>query len=115
MLTRHALGRRIARARKRAGLTQEQLATALGLERTAITRIELGAQGLDTLQLTAIAETLGCSPMVFFELEDEGSVEVLLRAPEAGRSDVQRWLQWLESLIRDYEALRNIAPGRPVR
>jgi DNA-binding XRE family transcriptional regulator len=55
MTTRMLLGQRIAEERKRAGLTQAQLAVAVGLERTAITRMEQGRQDVDTLQLAAIA------------------------------------------------------------
>ena len=108
MLTRVALGRRIAQERKRAGLTQEQLAAALGLERTAVTRIEQGSQGLDTLQLSAIAEALGRPPMVFFEAQDE-PLELLLRTPEARRAEVRDWVEWLDGFVRDYEFLRGLA------
>ena len=108
MLTREVLGRRIAQERKRAGLTQEQLAAALGLERTAVTRIEQGSQGLDTLQLSAIAEALGRPPIAFFEAEDE-PLELLLRAPEARRAEVRDWLDWLGEFLRDYEFLRGLA------
>jgi transcriptional regulator with XRE-family HTH domain len=107
VLTREALGERIAQERKRAGLTQEQLAAALGLERTAVTRIEQGSQGLETLQLSAIADALGRPPMVFFEPEDQ-SLELLLHAPEARGSEVRHWLQWLDGFVRDYEFLRSL-------
>jgi transcriptional regulator with XRE-family HTH domain len=113
MLTREALGQRIAQERKRAGLTQEQLAAALALERTAVTRIEQGTQGLDTLQLSAIAEALGRPPIVFFEPEDE-PLELLLRAPEARRSEVRDWLEWLDAFVRDYEFLRSLSTEEAV-
>ena len=105
MLTREELGRRIARERQRAGLTQEQLASALGLERTAITRIEQGRQGIDTLQLNAIAQTVGRPPAIFFESDEEQSLEILLRAPDARREDVRQHLDWLTEFVRDYEFL----------
>lgn len=108
MLTRERLGQRIAEERKRAGLTQKQLATALGLERTAITRIEQGQQGVDTLQLTAIADTLGVLPAAFFEPVEEQPLEVLLRAPGTGGEEVLPYLEWLEAFLRDYEFLREI-------
>lgn len=105
MVTRETLGRQIARERKRAGLTQEQLATALGLERTAISRIEQGRQGLDTLQLAAIAEVLGRSPLVFFEQDEAQTLEVLPRMMEAQREELRPHLEWLDEFLRDYEFL----------
>lgn len=109
MLTREVLGQRIADQRKRVGLTQEQLAVALGLERTAVTRIEQGKQGLDTLQLSAIADALGCPPLVFFDPAEGRDLAVLMRAPEAAARDIQRHLQWLDAFARDYEFLLRLS------
>ncbi len=113
MMTREMLGRRIAEERKKAGLTQDQLATAIGMERTAISRIEQGRQGLDTLQLTAIADALGKPPRVFFETADEEPLRVLLRAPEAGHEDVRPHLEWLRDFIGDYEFLLQLTREVP--
>jgi len=52
------LGQRIASARKAAGLTQEFLAEELGLDRSAVSRLESGDRQLDTLELSRIAEIL---------------------------------------------------------
>lgn len=52
------LGRRLAEARKDMRLTQQELAAAVGLERTAITKIESGQRGVDALELTRLAEKL---------------------------------------------------------
>ncbi len=109
MLTREVLGQRIAETRKKVGFSQEQLAVAIGLERTAITRIEKGQQGLDTLQLSAIAEALGCSPLVFLTESSEQPIEVLLRAPDAEREDVRSYLRWIDEFVRDYEFLHDLA------
>lgn len=105
MLTRESLGKRIAEERKRAGLTQGQLAVAVGLERTAITRIEQGRQGVDTLQLSAIADALGKPPAAFFESSEEQPLEVLLRAADASDPGVHQHLEWLSTFVRDYEFL----------
>ena len=50
------IGARLAVARKAAGLTQEDLASAVGLDRTAVTKIEAGVRSLDALELARIAE-----------------------------------------------------------
>jgi transcriptional regulator with XRE-family HTH domain len=112
MLTRDELGRRIAEERRRAGVTQDELARALGLERTAVTRIEQGRQGVDSLQLSVIADTLGRPPAVFFEPASEEPLAVLLRAPDARRDDVRHQIAWLDAFVRDYEFLRRVLPER---
>lgn len=52
-------------ARKKAGLTQEQLATALGLKRAVISKYETGQIEPSISQLEKIADILGIS---FFDL-----------------------------------------------
>ena len=52
------LGARIAEARKVAQLSQAELATAVKLDRTAITKLESGERKLDSLELVRIAGVL---------------------------------------------------------
>ncbi|MDU0291402.1 XRE family transcriptional regulator [Saccharothrix longispora] len=52
------LGGRIAEARSRAGLTQQQLASAVSLGRPALNKIENGLQRVSALQLARIADEL---------------------------------------------------------
>jgi transcriptional regulator with XRE-family HTH domain len=59
------LGSRLAQAREDAGMTQEGLAQAVGLDRTAITRLEKGQRKLSAPELVAIAKTVG-RPLAFF-------------------------------------------------
>lgn len=54
-----ALGSRVAQARQRAGLTQEDLARSAGLERSAIAKIEVGARRVTALELARIAMAAG--------------------------------------------------------
>jgi transcriptional regulator with XRE-family HTH domain len=117
MLTREELGRRIAEARRCAGMTQEVLAREIGLDRTAVTRIEQGKQGVDSLQLSRIAAAVNRPPGTFFELGAEETEEALLRAAGVRSDDVRRQLEWLESFVRDYEFLRRLAsaPGSNAR
>lgn len=112
-LTREALGARIAAERERAELTQLQLAEAIGLERSAISRIEQGRQGVDSLQLAALAEALGRPPAALLGAEEEQPMEVLRRAPRAQRDDVARQLRWLEAFVRDYTFLSKLEAKRP--
>jgi DNA-binding XRE family transcriptional regulator len=55
---RGAMGRRIRRLRKRAGMTQEQLATAASIGRVTLVRIENGEQSPRFETLTALADAL---------------------------------------------------------
>jgi len=53
------LGQRIAEARGRAGLTQEQLASNASLDRSTLAKIEAGSRRVSALELATIAESLG--------------------------------------------------------
>ena len=56
---RERIGNRIAALRKKAGLTQEQLADRAGLQRTHVGRIEAGRYAVTLEVVQAIAEALG--------------------------------------------------------
>jgi transcriptional regulator with XRE-family HTH domain/Zn-dependent peptidase ImmA (M78 family) len=53
------VGERIAEARLAAGLSQGELASQLGLDRTAVVRIEAGERRITALELFRLAEALG--------------------------------------------------------
>ena len=50
------LGRRLRTARKARGLSQQEVAQALSLSRTAITQLEAGNRSVSTLELAALSE-----------------------------------------------------------
>ncbi|MFG3553615.1 helix-turn-helix domain-containing protein [Micromonospora sp. NPDC047557] len=54
-----SMGRRIAEARSRAGLTQADLASAISLDRSVLAKIENGGRRVSALELARIANTLG--------------------------------------------------------
>ena len=56
---RERIGNRIAALRKKAGLTQEQLADSAGLQRTHVGRIEAGRYAVTLEVVQAIAQALG--------------------------------------------------------
>lgn len=56
------VGRRVAELRARSGLTQEALATALGIATKNLQRIEGGSQNLTLASLDALAACLGVDP-----------------------------------------------------
>ena len=51
-------GRRVGQARKAAGITQSDLAAAIGLDRTAVSKIESGTRRIDSLELAKISDIL---------------------------------------------------------
>ena len=53
------VGRALGEARRRAGLTQAQLATALGKPQSFISNFEKGQRRVDLLEFALIVETLG--------------------------------------------------------
>ncbi|MFD0557456.1 Zn-dependent peptidase ImmA (M78 family) [Stackebrandtia endophytica] len=53
------LGRRIAEARQRAGMTQQALGSEISLDRSALAKIEQGDRRVTALELSRIAEALG--------------------------------------------------------
>jgi len=53
------VGERVGDARRTARLSQAELAAALGLDRSAVTRIETGERKLDSLELARVAALLG--------------------------------------------------------
>lgn len=57
--TRERIGQRIATLRKLAGMTQEQLAQAAGLQRTHVNRIEAGKYAVTLEVVQAISEVFG--------------------------------------------------------
>ncbi|MDE3722845.1 XRE family transcriptional regulator [Nocardiopsis sp. N85] len=68
-----ALGKRIAEAREDAGMTQEDVGLAVGLDRSAISRLEKGERKLSVPELVAVANTLG-RPLAYFVSDPVPSV-----------------------------------------
>lgn len=59
-------GRRVAEARRRAGLTQHELAERIGVGRVSIARIENGGQTPSVTVALALARVLGGSVEALF-------------------------------------------------
>ena len=87
------LGRRVASARDRKGLTQQKLADILGLSRTSITNIEKGRQPVDVHILVGITDALevGIAKLIPEHglLKDTNSLEGLEKYGAAERRFVE--------------------------
>jgi Zn-dependent peptidase ImmA (M78 family)/transcriptional regulator with XRE-family HTH domain len=81
--TQTDLGRRIAEARENTARTQAELAALVGLDRTAIVRIEAGARKVSATELVAIAGALE-RPIDWFVVESPPAVVSRRRDPAVG-------------------------------
>lgn len=111
MLTQARLGKRIARARRDLHLSQEQLAASIGLDRSALSRVEGGTRAVDSLELARISEATG-QLVAWFLADEEQPLDVLLRAQVVESAEVRRELDWLADFVRDYRFLRSL-PEEP--
>ncbi len=83
MIDAKELALRLRAMREKRGLTQEVVAEALRLPRTAVTNIETGVRSVSTLELAKLADLYGCPAALFLEpqptVAEDASV-VLMRA-----------------------------------
>ncbi|MGB8932002.1 MAG: XRE family transcriptional regulator [Anaeromyxobacteraceae bacterium] len=104
------LGARLTEARKSARLSQAELAAAVDLERTAVTKIEAGERKLDSLELARVARVLR-RPIDWFVTPALPTVVSRRRSREAideSQADVL-----LESLARDVKLLVELKLLKP--
>ena len=93
------LGRRIAQARQEADMTQAELGHAVGLDRTAIAKLETGARKVSATELVAIASAVD-RPIDWFVVESPPSV--VSRRSDALAGGRSRLLDsWIDRLARD--------------
>jgi len=110
MITLEELGKRLRQARVVAGYTQEEAGQALGLDDTAIAKIERGKRGVGALEIKRLASLYGVS--VDDLLDDpfaEGLVqlEIALRSVEAGNNPkVETMKRQMQRLVSDDHWLR---------
>jgi Zn-dependent peptidase ImmA (M78 family)/DNA-binding XRE family transcriptional regulator len=77
------LGKRIAYGRDEAGMTQAELAAVVGVDRTAVAKIEAGARKVSATELVAIATALD-RPVDWFVFESPPAVISRRSDPTAG-------------------------------
>lgn len=77
------LGRRIAQARDDAGMTQAQLAAAIGLDRTAVAKLEAGTRKVSAAELVATSAVLD-RPIDWFVFESPPAVVSRRQDPAVG-------------------------------
>jgi transcriptional regulator with XRE-family HTH domain len=94
------LGARIKALREQRHITQAGLGEALGLDQSAVSRIEDGARSLTAGELAAASSALGVTIDVL--LEQEETVPALLRGGECDDEAVHESLRIFSECIDDY-------------
>lgn len=110
--TQADLGRRIAQAREDSGKTQAELADLVGLDRTAVVRLEAGSRKVSATELVAIASALE-RPIDWFVTESPPAV--VSRRQNSAIDGLSRRLDLaLENVARDMAFLveQSILPHR---
>lgn len=111
MVTQAELARRLKEARVQAGLTQEQVATALDIPRTAVVQMEAGKRAVTSLELYRFARLLGREVQEFLaEEEPVGDPVAALFRVEQGidSSRIAPELRRCANLARDATRLEGL-------
>jgi len=98
-LTQEEIGRRIERFRGDRSVSQRRLADAIGVDPSALSRIESGHRGLAVGELVAISEFLGIPTDGLLRREVDS---LPLFRNEGGEGEASEALVAFESLIDDF-------------
>ncbi len=74
------IGKRIQKAREESGMSQEELASALGITQSALSNYELGKRRLYLANMEQIANVLG-RPLSYFMEEEKAAGETKEQRP----------------------------------
>jgi transcriptional regulator with XRE-family HTH domain len=98
------VGLAVAAARKAAGLTQQQLASASHMSRTSIANIETGRQGVPSAALVEIAAALGTSTSLLLgenSIADSRIPTALAVAVTSQQREITRLLHQMSETLCD--------------
>ncbi|MEU5992519.1 XRE family transcriptional regulator [Spirillospora sp. NPDC047418] len=104
------VGARVAEARKAQGLSQDDLASEVGLDRTAVTKIETGRRQISSLELVRLADALD-RPLQWFVSPPPAAV-ISRRAALEGRRGDPKGDQALDDIARDITVLIEVGTLR---
>lgn len=108
------LGSRVRDARKRKGLTQDDLAHQVRLDRTIINKIEAGLRKVAALELSDIAQALGVGMSSFFE---EPAPAIVSHRSSQGldtaESQIDGLLADIASEVEFVQGLTSLTASRP--
>lgn len=98
------LASRIVQYRVGAGLSQQDLAHAIGMDRTALAKIETGTRRVSAVELSSLAEALHVRMDWFFTDPAPAIVAYRESAPEQIRASID---VWVERLAREVAFVRD--------
>jgi len=101
-----ALGARIRALRERRELTQAEFAEALGLDQSAVSRIEDGSRPLTARELASASSALA---VTISELLEEEAPATVLRAGDCEDEDVWDSLRIFRECIDEYRGVEALA------
>jgi len=78
MIDAAMLGRRLKVMREKRGLNQQAVAEALGIPRTALTKIETATRSVSTLELAGFADMFGVAPASLLSDQDDTKEELFI-------------------------------------
>ena len=111
-ITREELARRLKAARENCGLTQQEVADTLGIQRASVAHIEMGRRAVNSLELEKLARLFGRG---IGELVSEGAftddpIAVLFRATPgiAEMAGIEKELHHCANLCRETTRLEGI-------
>lgn len=99
LLTQDQVGRRIAELRADRGVSQRRLADAIGLDQSALSRIESGERGLAVEELVGIAGFLAVDTSALLRAEEDAKP---LFRNEGGPGEANEAVAALEAIIDDF-------------
>ena len=105
------IGRRIREARERRDISQQKVADALGIPRTAVTNIEAGARNVSTLELTKLGALFSLPPAAFLDGSAVSDLAVVrARALSAATSspEFEPFIDRMIDLCREGAELRRL-------
>lgn len=106
-----ALGPAIARLRRRARLTGQQLGQAVGMSQAKISRIENGVSAVDPHDVPRLAQALNASAdetRRLLEMAESGHDRMTdWRPTQLGAADRQREFAQLEATTREFRVLQS--------
>ncbi|MHB8619310.1 MAG: helix-turn-helix domain-containing protein [Chloroflexota bacterium] len=101
------IGEQIVRLRQQRGWDQEALGRHLGLDQSAVSRLERGQRGLSAFELYELGRIFGATPeSILIKNQPEAA---LLRAGQASDETVAKGLDILERAVRQYFGAEELA------
>ncbi len=97
------VGSRIREERESAGLKLDRLAEQTGLDKTALSRIERGQRGVNSIQLRRISTALSVQMDRFFEAPSDA-----IALARDNNSDLSEMIAHAEQLARDIRFVKSL-------